>query len=325
MEKIKWGVLGTAGIAKDCTIPGMLQAGNCELYGLAGRSEEKIRIFQDKFHFQKTYLNYEDLLEESEIQAVYIPLPNHLHYYWVMKAIEAGKHVLCEKPLAPTEEQARELFEAAEKKGVILMEAFAYLHTPYIAALKHEVESKSIGEVCYVETAFLTSSYNNQNIRMQKNCFGGATYDLGCYCTSMILSILGKMPEKVLAVAEFSEDGIDLMTACIMQFGNGVRASFNCGMNFEKEMYRRFDRLYIHGSRGYIKSSVEYNQEGKLSYIVCVDGKEEIKSIDVLHNYRLEIENLGQCILENEKPKVSKDFSVSNARVIDLVLKSIGY
>lgn len=325
MEKIKWGVLGTAGIADGCTIPGMLQAENCELYGIAGRKEEKVKQFREKFNFQKTYYDYDLLLKDDEIQAVYIPLPNHLHYEWVMKAIDAGKHVLCEKPLAPTEEQAKELFEAAEKGGVLLVEAFAYLNSPYISALKQEAENKTIGDICYVETAFLTSGYNDTNIRMNKDYYGGATYDLGCYCTSMILSILGKKPEKVSAVAEFSENGIDVMTSCIMQFGNGIRASFNCGMNLEKEMSRRFDRLYIHGSRGYIKSSVEYNQEGSLEYIVCVDGKEEIKTVNALHNYRLEIEKFGRCILDNEKPFVQKEFSIANAYVIDRVLEAIGY
>lgn len=325
MEKIKWGVLGTAGIAEGCTIPGMLQAENCELYALAGRSEEKIKAFQDKFNFAKTYNSYEALLNDDEIQAVYIPLPNHLHYEWIMKAIDAGKNVLCEKPLAPTAKQVEELFEAAEKKGVILTEAFAYLHTPYVAALKKEVESKSIGDVCYVESAFLTSSYNKDNIRMQKECYGGATYDLGCYCTSMIVSLLGKAPEKVAGVAEFNEDGIDLLTACIMDFGGGVRASFNCGMNFEKEMSRRFDRLYIHGSKGYIKSAVEYNEEGELCYILCVDGKEEIKKVNVLHNYRLEVEKMGRCILDGEKPVVTKELSIMNAKTLDMVMKAIGY
>lgn len=303
----------------------MLQAGNCELYALAGRNEEKIKSFQDRFHFKKTYNDYEALLEDDEIQAVYIPLPNHLHYEWVMKAIDAGKHVLCEKPLAPTAGQVKELFDAAEKKGVILVEAFAYLNTPYIAALKEEVDSKSIGDVCYVETAFLTSSYNDNNIRMHKEFYGGATYDLGCYCTSMILSILGKVPQRVSAVAEFSEEGIDLLTAGIMQFGDGVRAAFNCGMNFEKEMNRRFDRLYIHGSKGYIKSSVEYNEEGELSYTICIDGKEEIRTVNVLQNYRLEVEKLGRCILENEKPIVTKEFSLMNAEILDMVLEAIKY
>ena len=325
MQKVKWGVLGTADIAKGCTIPGMIQAENCELYAIAGRNPEKVNEFKNTFGFVKGYTDYESLLQDGEIESVYIPLPNQLHYEWVMKAIAAGKNVLCEKPLAPTEKQAAELYEAAKKKGVILMEAFAYLHTPYIAALKKEIREKTFGDVCYIESAFLTSDYNLSNIRMQKKCFGGATYDLGCYCTSMILQMLEKEPKKVQAVAEYSEEGVDVLTTAIMSFGEGVRASFICGMNLEKEQYRRFDRLYIHGSKGYIKSDTEFNQAGELSYTLCVDGKEERKTVHVLQNYRLEVEQLGRCILDGEQPYVSEEFSCMNARVLDMVLDAISY
>lgn len=323
MNKVKWGVLGTAGIAMGCTIPGMVQADNCELYAIAGRDANKVNDFKEKFGFVKAYTDYDALLNDADISAVYIPLPNHLHYEWVMKAINAGKNILCEKPLAPTAKQAAELFEAAKKKGVILMEAFAYLHTPYIDALKSEIENKTFGDVSYVEAAFLTSSYNLTNIRMQKDCYGGATYDLGCYCTSIILRMLGKEPVTVKGVADYSPEGVDVLTTAIMDFGDGVRASFTCGMNFEKEMNRRFDRLYIHGSKGYIKSSVEFNEAGELNYILCVDGKEEVKTVNVLQNYRLEVEQLGRCITDGEKPHVSEDFSLLNARTLDKVIAAI--
>lgn len=325
MSRIKWGVLGTAGIAKGCTIPGMQQAANCELYAIAGRNIEKAESFKKEFGFEKAYGSYEELLADEIIEAVYIPLPNQLHYEWVMRAIEAGKNVLCEKPLAPTAKQAEELFAAAKAKGVLLMEAFAYLHTPYIAALKEEVDNKTFGDVCYIESAFLTSGYELTNIRTQKDCFGGATYDLGCYCTSMILWMLGKEPTEIKGVAEYSEEGVDILTAVIMKFDGNIRASFNCGMNFEKEMSRRMDRLYIHGSKGYIKSATEFNEAGELKYTLCVDGKEEIKTVSVLQNYRLEVEQFGRCISDNEKIHVSEEFSVMNAKVLDGVLDAIGY
>lgn len=322
---VKWGVLGTAGIARGCTIPGMVMAENCELYAIAGRNESKANQFKEEFGFEKIYTDYEALLNDEEISAVYIPLPNHLHYEWVMKAIDAGKNVLCEKPLAPTAKQAAELYEAAKKKGVILMEAFAYLHTPYIAALKKEIDEKTFGDVIYIESAFITSGHDLSNIRMQRECYGGAVYDLGCYCTSIILRLLEKEPLKVMGVAEYSPENIDILTTAIMDFGNGVKASFNCGMNLENEMHRRFDRLYIHGSKGYIKSDTEFNQAGELKYTLCVDGKENVKTVSVLHNYRLEVEQLGRCITDGEKPHVSEEFSLMNARTMDKVLDAIGY
>lgn len=322
---VNWGVLGTAGIAKGCTIPGMQQANNCKLYAIAGRNLEKANSFKDEFGFEKAYGDFDSLLADTEVQAVYIPLPNHMHYEWVMKAIEAGKHVLCEKPLVPTAEMAKELYDAAKQKGVILMEAFAYLHTPYVAALKQELADKTIGDVQFIESAFYTQGYDLSNIRMVKEYYGGGMYDLGCYCTSLIRWLLGKNPTKIQAVAQYTDEGVDILTSGIMMFDGGVRAAFNCGMNLGKDTNCRYDRLYIRGSKGDIISDTEYNQSGELHYTVCVDGVKQVKIVSVLHNYRLEVEQLGRCILDGEKPRVSSEFSIDNIAIIEKVIKEIGY
>ena len=128
MKKINWGVLGTAGIAKGQTIPGMKQAVNCNLYAIAGRSMEKAGEYQSEFGFQVAYDSYDMLLSDPNVEAVYIPLPNELHYEWAIKAMKAKKHVLCEKPLAPTPALIEEMFACARENGVFLMEAYAYLH-----------------------------------------------------------------------------------------------------------------------------------------------------------------------------------------------------
>lgn len=325
MRKIKWGVLGTAGIARGCTIPGMMLAENCERYAIAGRNKEKVDSFAEEFGFEKTYLDYEELLSDPKIEAVYIPLPNHLHYEWVRKAIEHGKHVLCEKPLAPTAKQAEELIEAANAKGVILMEAFAYLHSPYIAEVKKLVSEGAIGELGYIETAFITSDYSLSNIRMRRETFGGCLYDLGCYCTSMLLTMIGELPEEIHAYSEFSEEKIDLFTTAFLNYKNKVRASFQCGMILETEKDQRIDRLHIHGSDGYIHSDVEYNQCGELSYTICVNGETKVCRIPVKQNYALEIEQLGRCITEGEKPHVTHAFTIANARFLDRILEKTGY
>ena len=180
MSKIKWGVLGTAGIAKGQTIPGMKEANNCELYAIAGRSLEKAKEFQTEFGFEKAYGSYDELLQDKEVEAIYIPLPNTMHYEWTIKALEAKKHVLCEKPLAPSEEIAKKMIETAKEKGVFLMEAFAYLHSPFTKAVKQEIEEKTIGDVVYMESTFITADYDISNIRMRKETLGGCLYDLGC-------------------------------------------------------------------------------------------------------------------------------------------------
>lgn len=321
---VRWGVLGTANIAKGCTIPGMKAAKNCELFAIAGRNEEKVKAYKEEFGFARSYVGYDRLLEDPDVQAVYIPLPNHLHKEWVIKALKAGKHVLCEKPLALNAEDAAEMFETAKENGVILMEAYAYLHTPYIEALKNEIQSGAIGEVDYIETAFLTQGYVD-DIRLYKEMGGGAVYDLGCYCTTMILSLIDSEPEYVMGKAEFNEYGADAFTAAIIKFRNGIRAAFNVGMIFEAGSDSRWDRLYVHGSNGTIESAVEYNQSRDLCYSVVSDGKKTEKKVAVGQNYMLEVEQLGRCIENNEVQHVTPEFSLKNARLLDMVLEQIGY
>lgn len=325
MRKVTWGVLGTAGIAKGCTIPGMQQAENCRLYAIAGRSLEKAEAFQAEFGFEKAYGSYDALLSDPEIEAVYIPLPNEMHYDWALKAMKAGKHVLCEKPLAPTVSQIRQMFQVAEENGVFLMEAFAYLHSPLMAAVKQEIDLGSIGDILYMESAFITSDYDVRNIRMRKETFGGATYDLGCYNTSQILWMLQQEPETVQAVADFSNLGVDMCTTALMTFPSGARATMQCAMVLETDADRRIDRFQIHGTRGEIRCDARFNQAGALTYTIRTGDVTTVKTVNARHNYALEVEQLGRCITEGETPHVSKEFSLINAQVLEQILFSIGY
>lgn len=325
MRKITWGMLGTAGIAKGYTIPGMQQAQNCRMYAIAGRSLEKAEAFQKEFGFEKAYGSYEALLSDPQVEAVYIPLPNELHYEWTIKALRAGKHVLCEKPLAPTVSQIEEMIAVAKENGVFLMEAFAYLHSPFTRAIKEELKAGTIGQVLYMDSCFITSDYDMSNIRMRRETFGGCTYDLGCYNTSQILWLLDEEPEDVQAVAQFSDRGIDVFTTGILTFGSRKRASFQCGMVLATEGHKRIDRLQIHGTRGEIRSDVRFNQAGELTYTVFTDGHEETKTVHARQNYALEVEQLGRCIAQGEKPYVSNEFTVRNAKVLEQILQKIGY
>ena len=324
MQKVKWGILGTANIARWATIPGMKLSEYCEMYAIAGRSLEKAESFKKEFGFEKAYGSYEELLNDENVQAVYVPLPNDIHIKWVKAALEKKKHVLCEKPLAMNAEEAREMYVTAEANGVNLMEAYAYLHSPYVASLKKDIESGIIGEVNYIDTAFITQGYK-EDFRLHKEFGGGAMYDLGCYCTTMILSLIDSDPELVKATAEFTDLGVDFATAGLIRFKNGARASFNVGMILGDNSNSRFDRLYVHGTKGSIRSEVEYNQAGNLSYrIFTADGTVERK-IDVPQNYSLELDQLSRCVLFGEKPIITSEFSIKNAELIDSVLKDIGY
>ena len=327
MRKIKWGVMGTAYIFERDTAEGMKQAENCTLYAIAGRNPEKARAFKEKYGFEKAYGSYDELLADPEVEAVYIPLPNTMHFEWTIKALKAKKHVLCEKPLAPTAQEAQEMFAAAKENGVHLMEAFAYQHSPFVAAVSDEIRKGTIGDVRYMETALITSDYDMNNIRMRKETLGGATYDLGVYCSSLILRVLEKEPEKIQAISTFSEENIDLFTAVLMEYENGTRAQFNCGMVLATEKNAALDRFQIHGTKGSVSSVVfAYNMPGALSYRVrTFDGRDETITVSVPQNYRLEVEQLGRCITEGEMPAVSESFSLANARTIDRILQTTGY
>lgn len=331
MRRIKWGVMGTAFICERSTFPGMLQAENCEMYAIAGRTLEKAEAFKEKYGFRKAYGSYEDLLTDPEVEAVYIPLPNTMHYDWTIKALNAKKHVLCEKPLAPTAAQAKEMFAAAKENGVYLMEAFAYQHSPYLTAVHDEIEKGSIGDVRYMESAYITSDYAKSNIRMRKETLGGCTYDLGVYNSSLILRMLGEEPQTLKAVGVFSEDGIDKLTSVVMEYADGKKATFTCGMALATDLDRHIDRFEIQGTKGSIKGTgFEFNADGELSYTVTTFGgaegdKSEVRTVSVPQNYRLEVEQLGRCVEALETPAVTEEFSLANARVIDRILEEIGY
>lgn len=321
---IKWGVLGTANVADWGVIPGMLQAKDCELYAIAGRREEKVAAYKEKFGFEKGYVGYDALLTDKAVQAVYIPLPNNLHKEWVIKALQAGKHVLCEKPLALNAAEAEEMYRVAEANGVILAEAYAYLHSPYVKSVRDAVKSGVLGEIFYLETAFVTQGYE-EDIRLYKELGGGAMYDLGCYCTTMIGTLIDGETEYVKATTEVNEHGADLFTAGIIKFKSGARASFNVGMMLGTATNARFDRLYVHGTKGILRSDVEYNQAGTLSYTITADGETTTHTVEVRNNYSLEIEQMNRAIMGEEEIYVTKEFSIRNAKMIDGALASMGY
>ena len=322
MEKIRWGVLGTADIARWQTIPGMREADSCVLYAIAGRSIEKARQFQSEFGFEKACGSYDELLSDPQVQAVYVPLPNDLHLEWVKRALKQKKHVLCEKPLALNAAQAEDMFRTAEENGVHLMEAFAYLHNPFVHAVKAEIDAGAVGSVRYVESAFLGGPPRENNYRARRDAGGGAQYDLGCYPLSMALWLMEKAPVQVRASALFNENGIDLATSALLSFEGGAVANLYCGMLLPAS---RLDRFHIVGDRGEIFSSFYFNQPGEIAYTLLRNGKAEEKRVTAKQNYRLEVEQLGRCILNGESPAVSPAFSLLVARTQDRILDEIGF
>lgn len=320
-KKVRWGVLGTATIAKNHTLPGMVEAENCELYAIAGRTMEKTKEFQEIFGFQKTYSSYEELLEDENVDAVYIPLPNQLHKEWTIKAARKKKHILCEKPLAPTEEEVREVVEICEQEGVLLMEAFAYLHSNATCEVIREVKAGIVGQPLFIETTFMVKPWLKENIRMRKETFGGCTYDQGCYNISLLLRILGEMPDEIKGMAHYMENQVDDFSAIYFHFPSGARAYAINGLCSGQ----RADRFFVHGTEGTLEAPLPYNAKGDLCYYIHKNGETTRKNVTVPSNYRLEVEQFGRCILDGEKPFVSNEFSIQTAVVLNKVLNEIHY
>ena len=324
---VKWGVLGTAAILDRSTAAAMQQAENCELYAIAGRNPEKVAAFQEKYGFAVGYGSFDELLADAQVQAVYIPLPNAMHAEWTIRALRAGKHVLCEKPLAPTEADAKAMFDAARANGVCLMEAFAYQHSPFMQALCDEIAAGAIGELTYVEAKLVTSDSDVSDPRMRRETNGGAIYDLGVYPASFIQRIVGAEPADVKAFATFTDQNVDFHTEAYLEYANGVKASLVCGMDLVRDPWTAIDSFAIYGTKGSIEPvRFAFNAQGPLVYKLRTwDGMKEKRVVECPNNYRLEIEQLGRVIEYGEAPHVTQEFSLAHVRTVERILQATGY
>ncbi len=251
---LRWGVLSTATIAVTKVIPGLRRAERAEVVAIGSRDPSAAERWATELGIGRAHGSYEAVLADSEVEAVYIPLPNHLHAEWTIAALRAGKHVLCEKPLALTAADARRMLAVAEETGLVLMEAFMYRHHPsWLAARAHLADGR-IGRLMAVQTWF--SYYNDDptNIRNIVEAGGGALYDIGCYGVNLSRMLFGGEPVRVLASAlRDPTSGTDVVTAAILDFGDGI-ASFTCSTRAEDDQ-----RVDIYGTTGRISIEIPFN------------------------------------------------------------------
>lgn len=316
---VNWGVISCAGIADGAVIPGIKSAKNAKLYAISSTSKDKLNDFKTRHSPEKAYESYEDLLDDPDIDAVYIPLPNSMHKEWVLKAASKKKHILCEKPLGVTAQEVTIMKEACEKNGVLLMEAYAYRHSPLTLKVKSLVEKGTIGNIKFIESHFNYTLEDFSNIRMNKNLSGGSTYDIGCYNINIIRYIAGSEPLSIYSKGEIGEkSGVDESSCILMEFKNNLTAVSYCS-------FKCTDRCEytIVGELGIIEVPVKFNSKGNVKINIKKDGGIEEISIDCPDNYMLEVEQFGRCILEGQKPLLTLEDSYNNARVIDEALKGI--
>lgn len=321
MEKIRWGVLSTANIGRTQVIPAIFRAENAEMSAISSRGD-RVYAAARELGIPKAYESYEALLDDPEIDAVYIPLPNNLHKEWVIKAAEKGKHVLCEKPAALSAQEAKEMIEACEANGVKFMEAFMYQLHPQHARVKEIISSGEIGEVKLIKSSHSFYLNNREgDIRMDKTMGGGSIYDVGSYCVQVIRHLTDSEPVKVQAIAELDEaTGIDLTSTVYMKMDNGVKAMFDCSF----DMINRNEYEVI-GTEGKIKVPFAFRPDinGGIGKVVIQNNgmtREEKIYGDI---YRMEIEQFSRAILDGGEPAITTESTLKNMAVLDKCYESI--
>ena len=246
-SRLRWGILGCARITRRGLIPGLRASSRNELHALASRDHARVQAWAEEFQVPKAYASYQEVLDDPEVDAVYIPLPNELHKIWVDAAAVAGKHVLCEKPLALNAAEARAMVAHCRARGVVLMEAFMWRHQPRTTALRRLITEGAIGTLRLIRSSF-SFPIEPGDWRLDPARGGGALWDVGCYGVSTARFFAGAEPEAVQAVARFGSTGVDLSLAATLRFPGGVLGVIDC--SFEQPFRCVYELI---GTRGVLE------------------------------------------------------------------------
>jgi len=322
---VRWGVLSTAKIGIDKVIPATAAAERCEVVAIASRDLERARAAASELGIARAFGSYEDLLADPDVDAVYNPLPNHLHAEWTIAAARSGKHVLCEKPLATTSADAERMIQACEAEGVLLMEAFMYRLHPTWEAVTSLVASGRIGELKTVQSWFSYFNDDPGDIRNLVETGGGALYDIGCYCVNLSRMLFGAEPERVGgSVLRDPVMGIDVLTSGILDFGDVV-ATFTCSTRAEPDQ-----RVHIYGTEGRISLEIPFNippdRPTRVSLTAGGDPpvrpETEVFTFDPANEYTIQAERFAAAVLDGGQVPIPPSDAVGNLRVIEELFRS---
>lgn len=321
MEKVKWGILGGAAIAWTTFIPAIKKSKVAELAAIASRDYSKARAWAEKFNLKRAYGSYEELLADPEIEAVYNPLPNHLHFPLSIAALQAGKHVLCEKPLALTAAEVQQMFAEAAKNNRLLMEGFMYRFHPRLSQAMELIRSGVIGQPRLVRAIFsFVFDRDRSNYRWSPEMGGGALYDVGCYTINAARLVFQSEPEKVQATAHLDEQtGVDLTTSLLCAFPGNRQALLACSFELEFE-----SSLWVSGSEGQIFLSRAFSaRHFETAIQLTRKQKTELITFSPADQFQLMIEHFGEAIRGRIEPLLDFKDSYGNALVIERALEQI--
>jgi predicted dehydrogenase len=323
--ELRWGVLSTASIAREKVIPGIQRADRCRVVAIASRDASRAADAAREAGIPTVHGSYEALLGDPNVDAVYIPLPNHLHAEWAIAAARAGKHILCEKPLALTSADAERMVEVAEAEGVRLMEAFMYRLHPSWVALRELVASGRIGRLMSVQSSFSYFNDDPTNIRNIHAAGGGALYDIGCYCVNLSRMLFEGEPMRVEgSILRDPASGVDILAAGLLEFEGGV-ATFTCSTRAEDDQ-----QVHVYGTDGRISIGIPFNiPPDRPTHIYLTHGGDppvapatETITFESADPYSVEAASFAGAILDGGPTPVPPRDAVANLHVIEQLLRS---
>jgi predicted dehydrogenase len=313
--KVRWGILGTAKIAVAKVIPAMQRSDWCEIAAIASRDLSKAKAAAGELNIPNPYGSYEELLADNSIEAIYNPLPNNLHVPWTVRAAEAGKHVLCEKPIALSAQEARTLIDVRDRTGVRIQEAFMVRTHPQWLETRRLIHSGRIGSLRSITGFF---SYNNPdptNIRNHLELGGGALMDIGCYPITISRFMYETEPTGVLGLIERdAATGTDTLTSAVLDFPNG-HSTFTCSTRLAP-----YQRMIFTGTEGRIEVLIPFNAPNDHPTRLLLD--DETIEFPICDHYEIQGTLFSRAIRENSEQPIPLEDAINNMAVIDAVFRS---
>jgi len=311
---VKWGIVSTANINR-LFLAGARQSDAVEILAVASRDQARADAYAGENGIERAYGSYDDLLGDPDVEVVYISLPNSMHIDTTVRALEAGKHVLCEKPLSRRAAEVDRAFDVAGRNDRLLMEAFMYRHNPQTRVLTELVAQRAVGRVRIIRAAFGFVARDLANVRLSVELDGGALMDVGCYCVSGSRLIAGE-PERVMGEQALGGDGVDVAFAGVMRFADDVTAHFDAGLALASQ-----DLLEVVGDEGTLRLTDPWHCRRPGIDILREDGAERI-DLEPVNSYRLEAENMSAAIRGEAPLLLGRDDAIGQAKTIEALYEA---
>ena len=320
MSKVKWGILSTARIGLEKVVPAIQKGQFSEVIAIGSREKALAEKYAEDLGIPRAYGSYNEVLNDPEVQAIYIPLPNHLHVEWSLNSMEAGKHVLCEKPIARNRTEMEILLEVSEKyPDLKVMEAFMYRFHPQWLTTKDLILKGEIGELRHIQSFFFYDNRDPSDIRNIAAYGGGGLLDIGCYCVSLARFLFGTEPERAMGCLEYDPlFKIDRMASGILEFPNGT-ATFTCGTQANP-----FQHATILGTEGRIEMDLPINPPLDKPYEILIECSSNCREIvfDVTNQFTLQFDRFSEAVIQDMVVPIPLEDAYNNIKVIDGIIES---